>query len=71
MCIRDRGKDILILEAGTPVITTKEQEAEVRKAMEGKEVGIRLDLGLGGGKATGWGCDLTYDYVRINAEYTT
>jgi glutamate N-acetyltransferase/amino-acid N-acetyltransferase len=34
-------------------------------------VNIRLDLGLGPGAATAWGCDLTPDYVRINAEYTT
>ncbi|HGY56891.1 MAG TPA: hypothetical protein ENK44_14380, partial [Caldithrix abyssi] len=30
-----------------------------------------LDLNQGEGKATGWGSDLSYDYVRINAEYTT
>jgi glutamate N-acetyltransferase/amino-acid N-acetyltransferase len=30
-----------------------------------------VDLGLGSGAATAWGCDLTQDYVRINAEYTT
>jgi glutamate N-acetyltransferase/amino-acid N-acetyltransferase len=30
-----------------------------------------VDLSLGKGEATAWGCDLTFDYVRINAEYTT
>jgi len=30
-----------------------------------------LDLGLGEASATAWGCDLTEEYVRINAEYTT
>jgi len=34
-------------------------------------VDIIVDLGLGQSSATAWGCDLTYDYVRINAEYTT
>ncbi|MBR1611729.1 MAG: bifunctional ornithine acetyltransferase/N-acetylglutamate synthase, partial [Methanobrevibacter sp.] len=27
-------------------------------------------MDLGDGEATAWGCDLTYDYVKINAEYT-
>lgn len=40
-------------------------------AMKGPEVTIRVDLHLGDGVATAWGCDLTEDYVRINAEYTT
>jgi glutamate N-acetyltransferase/amino-acid N-acetyltransferase len=34
-------------------------------------VEIDVDLGLGGASAVLWGCDLSYDYVRINAEYTT
>ena len=35
------------------------------------EVVFRLDLGLGAGDGVAWGCDLSYEYVRINAEYTT
>jgi len=35
------------------------------------EVTIRVDLGVGRGRARLWTCDLSYDYVRINAEYTT
>ena len=35
------------------------------------EVVFRLDLGLGAGDSVAWGCDLSYEYVRINAEYTT
>jgi len=46
-------------------------EAALRQALASREVNIRLDLGLGAGAATAWGCDLTPDYVRINAEYTT
>jgi glutamate N-acetyltransferase/amino-acid N-acetyltransferase len=37
----------------------------------GASVAIDLDLGLGSGSATYLASDLTYDYVRINAEYTT
>ena len=40
-------------------------------AMDNKEVAIILDLAVGNESAIGWGCDLTYDYVRINAEYST
>jgi len=43
----------------------------VRMAMDNKEVTIIVDLAIGDGQAVGWGCDLTYDYVRINAEYAT
>jgi glutamate N-acetyltransferase / amino-acid N-acetyltransferase len=37
----------------------------------GASVTIELDLGLGGGEAAYLASDLTYDYVRLNAEYTT
>jgi len=43
----------------------------LKEIMAGEEIVITLDLGLGEESATAWGCDLTYDYVRINAEYTT
>jgi glutamate N-acetyltransferase/amino-acid N-acetyltransferase len=39
--------------------------------MNSTEISILVDLGVGGAAATAWGCDLTDDYVRINAEYTT
>jgi glutamate N-acetyltransferase/amino-acid N-acetyltransferase len=32
---------------------------------------IRLKIGPGNGQGSAWGCDLSYDYVKINAEYTT
>ncbi len=35
------------------------------------EIRIQADLAAGKGEATAWGCDLTYDYVRINSQYTT
>ena len=36
-----------------------------------KDIVILVDLALGDSSAVAWGCDLTYDYVKINAEYTT
>ena len=41
------------------------------KIMQSKNVIVNIDMHLGEGQATAWGCDLTYDYVKINAEYTT
>ena len=35
------------------------------------EVGINIELYEGDGEATAWGCDLTYDYVKINGDYRT
>ena len=34
-------------------------------------IGIDIDLNAGSAKATAWGCDLTYDYVKINGDYRT
>jgi glutamate N-acetyltransferase/amino-acid N-acetyltransferase len=36
-----------------------------------KEVSITVVLNMGAADATAWGCDLTEEYVKINAEYTT
>jgi glutamate N-acetyltransferase / amino-acid N-acetyltransferase len=41
------------------------------EAMKEREVVMRVSLGPGPGSATAFGCDLGYEYVRINGEYTT
>jgi glutamate N-acetyltransferase/amino-acid N-acetyltransferase len=46
-------------------------EAEAHTLLEETTIEIRLDLGMGTAGATGWGCDLSSDYVRINAHYRT
>ena len=46
-------------------------EAEAHHVLEEQSVEARLDLGMGAASATAWGCDLTGDYVRINAHYRT
>ncbi len=46
-------------------------EAEAHTLLEETTIEIRLDLGQGAASATGWGCDLSSDYVRINAHYRT
>ncbi|GCE25522.1 arginine biosynthesis bifunctional protein ArgJ 2 [Dictyobacter alpinus] len=39
--------------------------------LQNSEVAIRVSLGTGDASATVWGCDLSYEYVKINGEYTT
>lgn len=46
-------------------------ETEAHRGLEDTLVNVQLDLGLGDATATGWGCDLSRDYVRINAHYRT
>jgi glutamate N-acetyltransferase/amino-acid N-acetyltransferase len=46
-------------------------EASMSKRLEDEEVRVEIDLGLGSAYATAWGCDLTTDYVHINADYRT
>ena len=44
-------------------------EKTVAAYMQGREISIRVDVGLAAGKATVWTCDLTHGYVSINADY--
>jgi glutamate N-acetyltransferase/amino-acid N-acetyltransferase len=44
---------------------------EVSQAMRAEEVVFDVDLGVGSARGEAWGCDLSAEYVRINAEYTT
>jgi len=44
-------------------------EQVVADYMKGREIVIRADVGVGAGKATVWTCDLTHDYISINADY--
>ncbi|AFV12721.1 arginine biosynthesis bifunctional protein ArgJ [Thermacetogenium phaeum DSM 12270] len=46
-------------------------EEKARSILSQREVTITLDLHSGGGRGTAWGCDLSFDYVRINAHYRT
>jgi glutamate N-acetyltransferase/amino-acid N-acetyltransferase len=55
-------------EDGAP---TDADLVQLASAMDSDEVQLRIDLGRGDSEATAWGCDLTTDYVHINADYTT
>ena len=71
LVIKGGEMEVPILDAGAPVFQEERSVEVVRMAMDNKEVAIVMDLAAGNESATGWGCDLTYDYVRINAEYAT
>ncbi|MEA4964784.1 MAG: bifunctional glutamate N-acetyltransferase/amino-acid acetyltransferase ArgJ [Oscillospiraceae bacterium] len=46
-------------------------EEEAKQVLMQKEIEIQVDLCAGDCSATAWGCDLTYDYVKINGDYRT
>lgn len=55
-----------LVENGVEIIYRKEIAAEI---LSESEITVTADVKMGCSQATAWGCDLTYDYVRINAEY--
>jgi glutamate N-acetyltransferase/amino-acid N-acetyltransferase len=59
---------VKVVEGGCPV---EFDEAEAKKVLEEDTVQIFVELNQGNEKAIAWGCDLTYDYVKINAMYRT
>ncbi len=44
-------------------------EEEATRILSDEEVTIYVDMHMGNAEATAWGCDLSYDYVKINADY--
>ncbi|NYT12295.1 MAG: bifunctional ornithine acetyltransferase/N-acetylglutamate synthase [Methanomassiliicoccales archaeon] len=66
------GTMIPIYEQGEPLIQTcGTGEEPLKELLKKKEIHIVVDIGLGNSLAEAWGCDLSYEYVKINAEYTT
>lgn len=63
------GSEIELIKSGE--ISSSYDLELLKRIMTNDEIVITLDLSMGNEQATAWGCDLTYDYVRINAEYTT
>ncbi len=60
--------DLIMLKEGTPIAFDEEI---AREYLMNDKVEIFVDLHLGEGKGMAWGCDLSYDYVKINASYRT
>ncbi len=69
--------DFLLMQHGQPQPFDRQaanaylQTAAAGAYLQEDTVLIRVSIGSGTGTGTAWGCDLSYDYVKINAEYTT
>lgn len=59
---------LVVARGGEPVGASEE---ELRRVMSSPRVELEISLGRGEGEAEIWTCDLSYEYVRINAEYHT
>ena len=68
VCFRSDKGSVVVCENGAGVEFSEEKAKEV---LLREEIEILVSLGDGDGKATAWGCDLTYDYVKINGDYRT
>ncbi|HWK32296.1 MAG TPA: bifunctional glutamate N-acetyltransferase/amino-acid acetyltransferase ArgJ [Hyphomicrobium sp.] len=62
-----RFGDILVASEGERAPSYS--EAEVAAYMKRAEITVRVELGIGSGRATVWTCDLTHGYIDINADY--
>ncbi|QPM91429.1 bifunctional glutamate N-acetyltransferase/amino-acid acetyltransferase ArgJ [Pseudooceanicola algae] len=62
-----RFGDVLVAENGW--VSPDYREEQGAAVMKRQEIPISVDLGLGGGTATVWTCDLTHGYISINADY--
>lgn len=65
LAIRMGGVDV----AKNGVAVPGYDETPVARHMKGQDIDIEVDVGVGKGRATVWTCDLTYEYIRINADY--
>ena len=68
ICYEGGGQKILIYQDG---LGTNFDEDIATQILSQPEVRILADMKMGTETATAWGCDLTYDYVKINGDYRT
>lgn len=66
--IKSEFGEIAVCRNGAGVDFSEEKAAEVLKS---DEIYVIIDLNAGESSAKAWGCDLTYDYVKINGDYRT
>ncbi len=59
---------ITLMRDGLPI---KFDEVQAKKILKENEIRILINLADGDSQATAWGCDLSYEYVKINGEYRT
>ncbi|PKO83767.1 MAG: bifunctional ornithine acetyltransferase/N-acetylglutamate synthase [Betaproteobacteria bacterium HGW-Betaproteobacteria-11] len=61
------GEEVLVAERGGRAASYVEDDGA--RIMQAAEITVRVDLGRGAAEAVVWTCDLSYDYVKINADY--
>ncbi len=59
---------IMLVDGGIPICFSEEKASEI---MSERNIGVDIVLQEGACEAKAWGCDLSYEYVRINGEYRT
>lgn len=64
--LESTGGKITLFKEGIPL---KFNENKAKKILEEEEIKILVHMGEGEASVTAWGCDLSYDYVKINGEY--
>lgn len=64
--LESEDRSLLVYRDGN---VTDYSEEEATQILSAPEVRVLVDMKEGDGEATAWGCDLTYDYVKINADY--
>ena len=68
VAFRSAKGEIVVCKNGAGVEFSEEKAKEI---LLQQEIEVLIGLNDGIGKATAWGCDLTYDYVKINGDYRT
>lgn len=66
MSFKSAAGEILVCDHGAGVNFSEEKAKEI---LTEKDIQILISVGSGPHTATAWGCDLTYDYVKINGDY--
>ncbi|MBR6393030.1 MAG: bifunctional glutamate N-acetyltransferase/amino-acid acetyltransferase ArgJ [Eubacterium sp.] len=66
--LKSGNGSVEVCKNGAGIEFSEEKAAEVLKS---DEIQIMINLNAGSESATAWGCDLTYDYVKINGDYRT
>ena len=59
--------DVLVVDRGGRAASYTEDQGQ--RVMKAPEITVRVDLGRGDARASVWTCDLSHDYVSINADY--
>ena len=60
-----------VFRDGVPTPMTAALEKKLSASMRRGDVALGIDLRLGKSRCTWWGCDLSREYIAINADYTT